>query len=241
MTISEFSAEFDVLFNNITSNQAPGLNDYEKSVFLTNAEYALVNEYFNPVTDNTNGGFDRTPRRQDDFSTLIETVNVNPTPVLPTPLFDHRSNTFEMPARAWIILNEEVIGMDDNKTQYTVVPISYKEYKRLMSKPYKLPLKGQIWRLVTNMHQNMPLIELIGKFPMAGYVYKMRYVRKPAPIILEDLHQYNVSIDGWQYPSDCELPAEMHREILERAVTLAKIAWMGGTMTQYAVNASKEK
>ncbi len=34
---NEFSSEFDVLYNNITSNQAPGLDDYEKSVFLTKA------------------------------------------------------------------------------------------------------------------------------------------------------------------------------------------------------------
>lgn len=37
MTLQEFSDEFDVLYNNITSNQAPGLNEYEKSVFLTKA------------------------------------------------------------------------------------------------------------------------------------------------------------------------------------------------------------
>lgn len=33
----EFSDEFDVLFNNISSNQAPGLDQYEKSLFLTRA------------------------------------------------------------------------------------------------------------------------------------------------------------------------------------------------------------
>jgi len=37
MTVEEFSNQFDVLFNNITSNAAPGLNEYEKSVFLTKA------------------------------------------------------------------------------------------------------------------------------------------------------------------------------------------------------------
>lgn len=31
----EFSDEFDVLYNNISSNQAPGLDEYEKSLFLT--------------------------------------------------------------------------------------------------------------------------------------------------------------------------------------------------------------
>ena len=37
MTTPEFSNEFDVLYNNIMSNAAPGLNEYEKSVFLTKA------------------------------------------------------------------------------------------------------------------------------------------------------------------------------------------------------------
>ena len=46
MTIAEFSDQFDVLFNNITSNQAPGLNEYEKSLFLTKAEKEIVKNYF---------------------------------------------------------------------------------------------------------------------------------------------------------------------------------------------------
>lgn len=42
MTLKEFSNEFDVLYNNIMSNAAPGLNEYEKSVFLTQAQEELV-------------------------------------------------------------------------------------------------------------------------------------------------------------------------------------------------------
>ena len=105
------------------------------------------------------------------------------------------------------------------------------------------------------------LVEIIGKFPSVPY-YRMRYVRKPKPIILEPrLDLLGVSIDGIGYgdahainneytydidnpnPSDlstfseCELPEELHHEILERAVTLAKIAWQGGTMTQAALAA----
>lgn len=37
MSTQEFSNEFDVLYNNIMSNAAPGLDGYEKSVFLTKA------------------------------------------------------------------------------------------------------------------------------------------------------------------------------------------------------------
>ena len=42
MTNSEFSNEFDVLYQNIASNQAPGLDAYEKSVFLTMAQEQIV-------------------------------------------------------------------------------------------------------------------------------------------------------------------------------------------------------
>ena len=48
MTNEEFSNEFDVLYNSITSNQAPGLDEYEKSVFLTKAQDEIVKSYFNP-------------------------------------------------------------------------------------------------------------------------------------------------------------------------------------------------
>lgn len=45
MTTQEFSNEFDVLYNNIMSNQAPGLDEYEKSIFLTKAQEELVRDY----------------------------------------------------------------------------------------------------------------------------------------------------------------------------------------------------
>ena len=47
MNTTEFSTQFDILYNNITSNKAPGLNEYEKSVFLTTAQEQIVNNHFN--------------------------------------------------------------------------------------------------------------------------------------------------------------------------------------------------
>ena len=58
MTNPEFSNEFDVLFNNIMSNQAPGLDEYEKSVFLTKAQDEIVKSYFLPQTNKSMQGFD---------------------------------------------------------------------------------------------------------------------------------------------------------------------------------------
>ena len=77
MLISEFSDQFDVLYNNITSNQAPGLNEYEKSLFLTKAEKEIVKNYFtaNSKGNTTGQGFDDSAKRQADFSILMKTAN----------------------------------------------------------------------------------------------------------------------------------------------------------------------
>ena len=42
MDVKEFSLEFDLLYNNIMSNKAPGLSEYEKSLFLTQAQESIV-------------------------------------------------------------------------------------------------------------------------------------------------------------------------------------------------------
>ena len=41
-TTTEWRIEFDLLYNNILSDQAPGLNDYERSVILTQAQEEVV-------------------------------------------------------------------------------------------------------------------------------------------------------------------------------------------------------
>ena len=48
MDTIEASREFDLIYNNISSNQAPGLDDYEKSIFLTKAQNQLISSLFTP-------------------------------------------------------------------------------------------------------------------------------------------------------------------------------------------------
>lgn len=72
MSVEEMDNMFEVLYNNITSNQAPGLNAYEKSVFLTKAQDEILKNYFNPKSkgNNVQEGFDGSIKRQVDFSML---------------------------------------------------------------------------------------------------------------------------------------------------------------------------
>lgn len=231
MTTGEFSTEFDVLYNNITSNQAPGLNEYEKSVLLTKAQSQILIEYFNNRIDNVGGGYDGSQKRQYDFSSIIKTVDLVSV-VEPTTIkrLNSKSKLFYFPGDYFLSVNEVLYAGDK---PYTILPISYSEYQLLMLKPYHYPVKNAAWRLITN-NDSTPVAEIIGRFKTDSLIYTIRYIPKLNPIILDDLGPYGMTIENKTAPNTSELPSEMHRDILDRAVLLAKVAWQNGIGVQQA-------
>lgn len=289
MTVEEMDNMFEVLYNNITSNQAPGLNAYEKSIFLTKAQDEILKNYFNPKSrgNSTQDGFDANPKRQVDFSMLTtvattssniynytivqdktdgdgnpvytrveSTVSIpdfyhsyiqaydkegkalkdndgNPLYVQNTgidvsgfgeALFDPRENTksITLPPKLMMAINEMAeVDRGGKKELLQVVPIKFDEYSRLMSKPYKRPLKYQAWRLINSSVSNKADI-IVGPNDTLSR-YTIRYIRRPNPIIVSDLDE--LSIEGTSHTSQCELDPILHEEILQRAVELAKAAW----------------
>lgn len=220
----EFSNGFNVLYNNIMSNAAPGINEYEKSVLLTKAQDEILKNYFNPQGNKYQEGFDGSAKRQIDFSGLISVADCASQSGTG---FDLRAKIYRMPEDVFLIINE-TLTTDTGVKQ--VVPISFDEYSRLMSKPYKEPLKYQAWRLVTEGSGNENVI--VEVIPHSGETvskYTVRYVRRPKPIVLVDLaSEYgDVSINGVSTISECELNPPIHEEILQRAVELAKIVYTG--------------
>lgn len=338
MNNQEFSDQFDVLYNNITSNQAPGLNEYEKSVFLTKAEKEMVKNYFSAgsLGNNLHQGFDDSAKRQADFSVLMKTAlcdkieypknyifttdsnsvvlrsvvftNTATTEdeVLPdgeyhciyqgnalqtfwaatntvytistsdsseevpdvscklkiitdaSEKIDPRSGVWSFPSDVFIVINEALYTVNSKILQ--LVPLRYDEYTRLMSKPFKYPVKNQAWRLMNSGTVNSgststKLVEIITNTWDNVASYHIRYIRTPKPIILASLD--GMSIDGY-YGSvngvptmdatatvtggvECELDPILHEEILQRAVELAKVAWTstGQDNTQMMMEAGK--
>ena len=230
MTLLEFSTEFDILFNNIMSDTAPSVNEYEKSVFLTKAQNEIVKNYFNPKGNKYQEGYDGSLKRQSDFSMLvtISEVSAEPSPVL---TFNHDcSSTFEIPENLMIYIQEslEVTSGDSTKV-LQVIPLRYDEYIRLNSRPYKYPARDQAWRVIGNSStdsRNAQLIYHPGETVQTNG-YTIVYVRKPQPIIISDLTSTGLSIDGVSTVSECELDSEIHPEILQRAVEIAKVTYSG--------------
>lgn len=226
MTTQEFSNMFDTLLNsyNTASNFGEGaskseivLDEYEKSVLLTQAQDFIVKSFFDKTLNYQGQGFDDSTRRQIDFSSLIKVAEATKDDSENTP-FDSRGVLYKMPDRVLFILNEQVII--DNKT-FVVVPINYREYDRQMSKAFTQPLKKQCWRLFQEDSNSDLLSELIPYEGSTISSYKLRYIERPTPIILADISSDNLEIDGISQVTECILNPILHLDILNKAVELA--------------------
>jgi hypothetical protein len=133
------------------------------------------------------------------------------------------------------ILNEKLVVTEGDpvtkKENYVIVPLNYKEYDREMSKAYSQPLKKQAWRLFQNQSAGFDVQselipiwdiseDLTGEDPAKTAVYKIRYVKRPDPIVLVNLPD-GLSIDGVTTEQSCTLNPILHVDILNRAVELA--------------------
>lgn len=240
MTTQEFSNEFDVLYNNIMSNQAPGLNEYEKSVFLTKAQDEIVKNYFNAKSNAKQEGFDDSIKRQSDFSQLLMTSKADPFEDSSIVKNHPNSKVFKIDnTNILFIINESLtIG----NIIYPVIPVTRINFTELLLKPFKYPPKNQVWRLFNNVEINSTDTDNVNKELISELLYYnsnaigeyvIRYVKRPNPIILIDLEDNygGVTINGMSTVSECELHESVHSEILQRAVELAKAAYIGNVET----------
>lgn len=289
MTNQELSDTFTTMLNSYNTQAQFGeeaskmeivLDEYEKSVLLTQAQDLITKSYFDGTLNPQGQGFDDSARRQIDFSSLIEVATRSALSTQP-PTFDDRGIVFRLPmmpnpsnpsneldgtCKVLFMLNEKIEcrtvtavstdELDDTKVNvtygpkqtYVVVPINFKEYDREMSKPFAQPLKKQAWRLFQNDSTGYDVdSEIIVKQSIYDHYsaspsaegdidiqYKIRYVRRPRPIVLEDLPN-NLAIDGVSTESTCELNPILHSDILNKAVELA-LATRGRVQPQQSQN-----
>lgn len=236
MTTQEFSAAFDTLLNSYNSKANFGetssktdivLDEYEKSVFLTQAQDIIIKSYFNKNTNPQGEGIDDSTRRQVDFSSLITVKSCDKETGSTVVKFDTRGSLFKAPDDLLVILNEQCTI---NSKSYVVVPINYGEYDRLMSKAYNQPLKKQCWRLFHTSGTTLYSELIPNEKTTSITAYKVRYVKKPSPIILIDLdftNQEALEIGNIKKKTECALNPIVHADILNKAFELAIISKTG--------------
>lgn len=220
MTTQEFSLEFDLMYNNIMSNQAPGLSEYEKSLFLTQAQEALVLDIY---SGKLGSSFESTEEVTDYLSPLVKQVTY--TAKVEGNGLDSRSVFFNIGTDIWFKTGEKAVIKDESlkcgksiEREVDVVPVTQDTLYRTKNSPFRGPNERKILRLDCAADK----VELISKYPIESYT--VRYLSKPEPIILENLSD-GLTINDISTAQTCKLNTAIHRAILSRAVSIAKSVW----------------
>lgn len=216
MTTSEFNYEFDILYDNIASKGAPGINKYEKSIFLTTSQEEIVKESYK--------NFEANEDKRRELSKLLIPYSTSIGTSDDRGL-SAKSKFFNIPLDTWYIVWENVKikapGTCYDENMIGVVPTTHDEYNLSTKNPFRKENERRALRLDTSLGGGARVVEIISHYEPASY--HMRYVKRPKPIILTDLsvNYPGLSIGGLTAVTECELNDEIHRNILNRAVELA--------------------
>lgn len=212
MTLTEFSNEFDVVYNNISNNSAPGVNEYEKSVFLTRAQELLIKEVY---SGNSVNNFDSSEDVRSYFNNLITSIVKDSTLSENTRLGNIH---FKLDKQDKVLFILTMQLYTDRFKSVPVAPISYDEYNVTKQNPFK---RNKNRALSFNSSEQVDVI-YDNEFSEGYPKLHITYIKKPKPIILETLS--GVCIDGKSEKSECELPDSIHYDIIIKAVQLALTA-----------------
>lgn len=228
-SVDEWSREFDILYSNITSNQAPGLLPYEKSKFLTRAQEAVVVMIYNGTVRNS---FEETEEMTVYLDPLVAQKSCAVATGIALPKVSSSSKIYKLPDDLFFRtlelckLNDPECGLVDA----IVVPVTQDEYWRTSRNPFKGSNKRRVLRLSygeskeqSGVYSDTGYSELVSDIPIASYT--VRYIKRPEPIILEDLSADGFSINGETAPKTCKLHEGLHQMILIEAVKAAKAVW----------------
>ena len=216
MDVQELSNLFDTLLQPYITKDVLGeqntlaFDEYEKSIFLTKAQEQIVLELYQKL--------EQSEENRKYLSNLIKTGNYVPVGEQDETLINNtfKSYKVEIEDSVLFMIYEQCTLSDENNCIngriVSVVPTIHDDLDKVLKNPFKSPNNRKVIRLDFDNK-----IELISKYNVSNY--KVRYLKKPSPIILVKLEDLN--IDKKQEVSNGETNPILHERIVQRAVQLA--------------------
>ena len=216
MDVQELSNLFDTLLqpfivkDNFGEQNTLAFDEYEKSIFLTKAQEQIVLELYQEL--------EQSEENRKYLSNLIKTGNYVPIGEQDETLINNtfKSYKVEIEDSVLFMIYEQCTLSDENNCInsriVSVVPTIHDDLDKVLKNPFKFPNNRKVIRLDFDNK-----IELISKYNISNY--KIRYLKKPNPIILVKLEDLN--IDKKQEVSNGETNPILHERIVQRAVQLA--------------------
>lgn len=216
MDVQELSNLFDTLLQPYITKDVFGeqntlaFDEYEKSIFLTKAQEQIVLELYQEL--------EQSEENRKYLSNLIKTGNYVPVGEHDDTLINNtfKSYKVEIEDSVLFMIYEQCTLNDDNNCIngkiVSVIPTIHDDLDKVLKNPFKSPNNRKVIRLDFDNK-----IELISKYNISNY--KVRYLKRPNPIILVKLEDLN--IDKKQEVSNGETNPILHERIVQRAVQLA--------------------
>lgn len=218
MNVQELSNLFDTLLqpyitkDNFDKQNTLAFDEYEKSIFLTKAQEQIVLELYQEL--------EQSEEVRKYLSNLIKTNNYAPVGEQDETLINNNFKSYKVEISNDILfmIYEQCTLSDENNCInnkiVSVVPTIHDDLDKVLKNPFKSPNSRKVIRLDFDNK-----IELISKYNITNY--KVRYLKKPNPIILVAL-EGNLSINnGDTKVSNGETNPILHERIVQRAVQLA--------------------
>nr|UWG29438.1 MAG: hypothetical protein [Bacteriophage sp.] len=211
---------FNLHYDNIMSAASPGLNDYEISLYLTQAHKEIIYNYYSG--NNKGDSFDSSEKTRTYLSHYVKSETIqNLTAASNPPTKDLIYKECILDDSVWWIIRDSVTLSTGRNI--LVKPIVFDEFWVLVEDPFKKPNGLRAWRLDMSA-EGKRSITLISSRDFTAY--NLSYIVRPGALIISDLDNIipGLTIEG---ESQYTLPDSLLSNdllldtVINRAVELA--------------------
>jgi len=235
MTANEMKFSFQLKFDSLFEFSAPAYDDRQISYLLTEAQFRVFTDHYDPLSNKTQRGFESNEMRRRDLEQFIKSASVSGGEI--TASSDqtgiHTNGTFyDLPTDFLYAVEENAITTAVAGEEVNVKPVKHDEYRANIRNPYKQPYENLVWRMdysryTPHYNPSNPATpkrtELIvgpnsSNHSSPGVVpsitdYRVRYIQMPPDIVVDEVTAAN--------QRHCVLDETLHRVIVDEAVKMA--------------------
>lgn len=212
--------EFQLVYNNLESNQSAGLDTFEISSYLTDAYHAYVTSLY--------GKYEKEEDARKALLPLVKTVTIpkyagagfNTDKISDDSVFFDLDNN-ETSDILYVVyealkMNSKAEPCMRNKL-IEIIPVTHDEFHNIKNNPFRYNNRRAL-RMDFSLSDGKRIAEVITKDKNCEYY--VRYIRKPKPIILKDLTPPDI-IQGMTTETECELDEIYFKDIVRIAAEMA--------------------
>lgn len=183
---------FNLKYQNLNSGVAPGLNDYEISLYLTEGKKQIIDYYY---SDNLKGSIDENERVKKYLSVLVkpsEPIELNDLLDESVHFPGYYTYKVELENNVWRVLEERISRKTTDECLSSirgdVIPTNWDILRDTLENPFRRPNNKIVLRVdIDGCHY------LISKSELNSYMYT--YLEFPKPYIITDLNEFMTDFD----------------------------------------------